>query len=398
MAYVYARINKETMKFIRTQRLVSFDYITKKTAFQKEKIELWENEKSNNWPTINQAKKLADCYHIPFAGFYMESKDINVKHIPTIRNMRTFHVPVNDESAVNLAILDLLNDREFYVETKAELKESISKFNLHIVGNSVYGWAREIRAYLELDIKEQYASTSSRKLYLLLRDKIESKGIFVQCFKGVDPEVMRGVAIFDGDSNPPIIGINDNDRYPAKIFTILHELVHIIKRSSSMCNEIYNSDSSNREEIFCNAVAGEILIPSNILKTEYSQWDDADFDLDTVGSLASRFSVSSEVTARRLMDCQICSPSWYRSISNKLTEKYLKSKEENRQIRLLTNSGGIPRNMPREAIDRTSSDMCRVLIRGYSEGMFDKTDVSSHIGIKEKHIDNFVAEVLKWYR
>lgn len=398
MAYVYARVNKETMKFIRTKRQVSFDYITRKTAFQKDKVELWEDESTNKWPTINQAKKLAECYHIPFAGFYMESEDINVKHIPVIRNMRTVYDSMNDESAVNLAILDLLNDREFYVETKAELKERIPVFCIHIVGDSVYDWARTIRSYLELDLKEQYALSSSRKFYLLLREKIESKGIFVQCFKGVESEIMRGVAIFDGDTNPPIIGVNDNDRYPAKIFTILHELVHIIKRSSTMCNEFYDSYSANSEEVFCNAVAGEVLIPSNILRTEYAQWGDADFDLATVDNLASRFSVSSEVVARRLMDCNICSFSWYRSISDELTDRFLKSKEENKQMRLLNGSSGIPRNMPREAIDRTSTDMCRVLIRGYSEGMFDKTDVSSHIGIKEKHIDKFIAEVLKWYR
>lgn len=398
MAYVYARVNKETMKFIRTQRQVSFDYITRKTAFQKGTVELWEDESTNKWPTINQAKKLAECYHIPFAGFYMESEDINVKHIPVIRNMRTFYDPVNDESAVNLAILDLLNDREFYVETKAELKERIPVFCIHIVGDSAYDWARIIRSYLEFDLKDQYALSSSRKLYLLLREKIESKGIFVQCFKGVEPEVMRGVAIFDGDTNPPIIGVNDNDRYPAKIFTMLHELVHIIKRSSTMCNEIYNSYSADSEEVFCNAVAGEVLIPSNILRMAYAQCGDADFDLATVDNLASKFSVSSEVVARRLMDCNICSFSWYRSISDKLTDRFLKSKEENKQRRLLNGSGIIPRNMPREAIDRTSTDMCRVLTRGYSEGMFDKTDVSSHIGIKEKHIDKFIAEVLKWYR
>ena len=53
--------------------------------------------------------------------------------------------------------------------------------------------------------------------------------------------------------------------------------------------------------------------------------------------------------------------------------------------------------MTREAIDRTSTALCKTLLHGYSEGYFDKADVSRAIGIGEKHIDKFVGEVLKWY-
>ena len=56
----------------------------------------------------------------------------------------------------------------------------------------------------------------------------------------------------------------------------------------------------------------------------------------------------------------------------------------------------IPRNMPREAIDRTSTDMCRMLLRGYSVDIFDKADISAHLGIGIKHVDKFMTEVLTW--
>lgn len=396
MAYIKARVNKETLKYIRVQRQISFDYIYRTTKCSQDKIELWENSDEDEWPTINQAKLLAKCYHVPFAGFYMNREDINKKNIPDIRNMRQLLHPVNDESAVNLAILDLLYDRDFYTETKKEFKERIPKFDLYITGNSVNSWAREIRSYLRLKIEKQYKIPSPRQLYLLIRDKIESKGIFVQCFKGVDLEIMRGLAIYDQEGIP-IIGINDNDRSPAKLFTMLHELVHIIKRSASMCNEMYNSFTTAPEEVFCNAVAGEVLVPSDIIRTEFDGYDDSYFGLDKVDQLAKRFAVSSEVVARRLLDCKICPNSWYIVISKQLSDRYIHSKEASKLQRKLSGKNGIPRNMPREAVDRTSTDMCRVLVRGYSEGFFDRTDLSSHIGIKEKHIDTFVAEVLKWY-
>lgn len=51
--------------------------------------------------------------------------------------------------------------------------------------------------------------------------------------------------------------------------------------------------------------------------------------------------------------------------------------------------------MSREAIDKTSSAICRVLLIGHSDGYFSKQEVSGFLGIKEKHIPKFFAEVEK---
>ena len=117
-ALVYAKVNKETLRFIRDKKQVSFDYIERIAKFPEAKVTLWEDETSNKLPTIRQAKELAKCYRVPFAGFYMNSADINVKHLPRLINKRTMIAAMVDDSAVNLALLDLINERDFYVETK----------------------------------------------------------------------------------------------------------------------------------------------------------------------------------------------------------------------------------------------------------------------------------------
>ena len=66
-------------------------------------------------------------------------------------------------------------------------------------------------------------------------------------------EMARALAIYVKEM--PIIGINDEDRPPAKSFSMIHELVHIFKRESSLCNDMRSARS---EEVFCNAVAGEL--------------------------------------------------------------------------------------------------------------------------------------------
>lgn len=36
--YIYARINKDTLRFIREKKAISFDYVTRITKFKEEKI------------------------------------------------------------------------------------------------------------------------------------------------------------------------------------------------------------------------------------------------------------------------------------------------------------------------------------------------------------------------
>lgn len=393
-ALMYAKVNKETLRFIRDKKQVSFDYIKRIAKFSEEKITLWEDVSSDKLPTINQAKKLAQCYRVPFAGFYMNSVDINVNHLPRLVNKRSMTGVVNDNSAVNLAILDLINELDFYVETREILREAIPAFELHISDSlPATEWARIIREYFDIKLSEQYKCGSKRKFYLYLREKVEAKGVFIQGFQKVDVGILRGVAIVDGSM--PIIGINDDDRYPAKSFSIIHELVHIIKKTSTLCNDMLESSPLDAEEVFCNAVAGEVLVPRASLLSIAKGF--SQFSINDIDFIANKFSVSSEVIARRLYDTGKRGKAWYEQICEELMRRFQTDRENLKAAVKMGLSEGPRRNMSREAVDRTSTALCDVLLKGYSEGIFDKADISAHIGIGQKHINKFVSEVMGWY-
>lgn len=395
MSYIYAKINKDTLRYIRSTKQISIEYVKRITKFSEEKLSLWENDDSEKLPTINQAKALAKCYHVPFAGFYMNSEDINIKYLPTFVNRRTMIGAERDESAVHLAIFDLLNDRDFYLDTKRILKETVPQFDLKIHSTIISDWSYQIRKYFDIELEDQFRTTSKRKFYLYLRNKVEEKGIFVQGFTGVEPTLLRGLAICDGGI--PVIGINDKDRYPAKSFTILHELVHVIKRSSTICNDMLDSNPLDSEEVFCNAIAGDLLVPQNALLDYCNKKKWNEYSVEVVDNIADKFSVSSDVIARRLRDIGMCTDTWYSDMKGLLSERFEKEREENRVAQKMGISNGPKRNMPREAVDRTSTMMCLVLIKGYNAGLFDKADISGHVKIGVKHINNFMSEVMKWY-
>lgn len=393
--YIYAHINKNTLRFVREQKAISLNYVTRITKFKEDKLSLWENDDSGKFPTINQAKAIAKCYRIPFAGLYMNASDINIKHLPKMRNLRTLPDAMVDNSALNLAIADVLSARDLLLESKKALKEPVAHFNVLIncPDDNVAQWAEEIRRTLGIDSNVQYKCRSTRQLYLYIRNLVEAAGAFVHCFTGIDTEIVRGFAIYD--DLMPIIGLNNDDRYPAKTFSIIHELVHLIKRSSAVCNDMTDSISLQTEEVFCNAVAGAVLVPRVNLSRQLGEYTPNEIDLDIVSSLADKFSVSKEVICRRLLDTGRISQQKYSQLITVIKLQFENDRKAAQEYRKLTGQG-IPRNMSREAIDQNSSALCRTFFHGYREGIFDKQDISRYLGIKQNHIEKFIWEVSKW--
>lgn len=396
MATVRALINKATLLHICDGKKVSSSYLIKTGHFSNKNIKRWLNVDDANLPTVIQAKKIASCLHVPFAGLYMNPDQIPLEKIPKIRNMRSMYGGVTiDDSALNIALLDLLSERTFLHNTAKELGINLTIFSASApTGDDPKHWASEIRRQFEIEIDKQYKSTSARQFYLYLRKQIEDKGVFIHCFSDVSVDELRGVAIFD---DIPIIGINKDDRPPAKSFSIIHELVHILKRESSLCNDMQDSYAGVNEEVFCNAVAGELLLPTEELLNFMAQKSiDSPYQLDDFKTIAARFSVSREVVVRRLLNTGRITQGEYEIICSHFKQEIENDREKQKIARQNGLSTGIPRNMSREAYDKTSTTVCKALLRGYAEDYFSKQDISHHLGINLKHIDNFLTEALKW--
>ena len=391
----YALINKEVIPFICDRKKVTTDYLVKSTGYTLEKIEKWIDVNDPTLPTINQAKKIAKALNIPFAGLYMNTEDIKIVSIPKIKNYRSLKGDVSiDDSSLNIAICDVLNERIFVISASQELEIALPALSLPKCNGTVEEYARDIRTHFSIDISKQYKCTSMRQLYLYLREHIERKGVFVQCFAGVPVETARAFAIYNDQM--PIIGLNDADRAPAKSFSMIHELVHLIKRESSICNDMNNTVASQSEEVFCNAVAGELLVPKKeLIKNLKDRFKD-EIDINTIKRLSDKFSVSREVIIRRLLDLNLISQTEYISFSNSFIAELELEKEELKMLRESGHSTGIPRNISHEAINKFSTTTCNALLFGYAENYYSKRDIALHLGIARKHVDKFLKEVSGW--
>ena len=86
------------------------------------------------------------------------------------------------------------------------------------------------------------------------------------------------------------------------MFTLAHELAHVWLGSSALSNiGARPVQDSRREEIWCNAVAAEFLVPLVELRAELSDGEQVP---DAMSRLARSFKVSTLVVLRRLLDAE----------------------------------------------------------------------------------------------
>lgn len=114
--------------------------------------------------------------------------------------------------------------------------------------------------------------------------------------------------------------------------------------------------------------------------------------------IASRFSVSREVIIRRLLDTNRINSIEYDTYADEFRREVERDREEQRLARQAGLTTGFRPSVSREAIDRTSSVVCKALYYGYGEEMYSKRDIAQHLGIAQKHVDKFLAEVSAWSR
>jgi Zn-dependent peptidase ImmA (M78 family) len=133
------------------------------------------------------------------------------------------------------------------------------------------------------------------------RDALHSVGVFVfkDAFKNED---YSGFCLYD--EMFPIIYVNNSSSKTRQIFTLFHELAHLLFQTSGIDTlggayiENLGSDSK-KIEIFCNRFAAEFLLPEKVFADAMKG---RKHDEEAATELASRFHVSRELVFRRFLD------------------------------------------------------------------------------------------------
>jgi transcriptional regulator with XRE-family HTH domain len=266
-----ALIDKETLSYICSSTRVTAAYLAGKIGLAESIVARFLTVDDELLPTMDQAKAIAKALRLPFVALYLNIKNIKdkIKPLPYLQDFRTIPAEtILDDSALNIVISNLYHSRDFILSTERELGLENTQVMLPEISqyNKPIDIALTIREFFDLKYSFKDKINTQEDYYFNLRNKIENKGILISCFTDVEVEMASGLAIWD--DGLPIIGINANGSYLDKLFSIIHELIHILKRQSAICNKSLLSTSLNQEKDDYNSVVNLLFIPINKLYQE----------------------------------------------------------------------------------------------------------------------------------
>lgn len=293
-----ANINTAMLTWARERSGCSVSDFAHKLMIDEERLLKWESGEQTL--TFNQAMQFADKAHVPFGYLFLLHPPVETLLIPDLRTVEG--KPVNRPSAELLDIVKLMLQRqewyrEYLKQQFIEPNPYVGRFSLQ---DDVKTIVESIRKVLNLASHPQRGNSDD--YYRDLVNRIESVGILVMrqanlghFTRPLRVEEFRGFAITD--EYAPIIFVNHADAPGARLFTLIHELCHIWIGQSGISDG--DTHASRREEVLCNAVAAELLVPAEEFQLLWQQ-DNENWQ-DNLPPLENHFRVSSWVLARRAL-------------------------------------------------------------------------------------------------
>jgi Zn-dependent peptidase ImmA (M78 family) len=128
-------------------------------------------------------------------------------------------------------------------------------------------------------------------VFTFLRTALEKKNILVFLMP-MRLEDARGFALVN--EVPQVIVVNSSDAIEPRIFTLMHEFGHVLKRESgvSMPERTLFEAKVSPVEQWCNDFAAELLFPRQLAEQEFMKYKATLTDLKTLGSLSRRNKIS----------------------------------------------------------------------------------------------------------
>lgn len=358
----------------------------RKVGVNEERLLSWEVGEAR--PSIKQLRKLGTAYKRPIAVFYLPEPPEDFAPLNDFRRFADTEASKLSPE-LQLEIRHAYNRREIMIELYQDLDYEVpgppSEVNLSEEPENL---ALAIRNRLGMTRDRQLKFSEDREALNWWQSAIERNGVLVFQTINVKLSEMRGFSI--GEVPLPVVVVNNKDSQRGRIFTMLHEFVHILLRNYGLC-DLYEESSvieKQRVEVFCNRVAGAVMVPEEYLmleepvleKTMDTEWSDKD-----IGELADKYRASREVIVRRLLICGRISAEFYRT----KREQYKREYEE--FVRPRKEWFPLPHYT---AIISAGSPFIRLVFDSYHSRNITASDLSDFLNIKWKHVGRIEQEVL----
>ena len=350
------------------------------------KLPEWENGAAQ--PTLKQLEAFARAVHVPVGYLFLMKPPDEPVPIPDFRTIAG--QPVTRPSPNLLDTIYICQERQSWYRDFARVAQQPG---LGYVGSATVetppeSVATRIRETLGFDLAaRRECPTWTEALRLFIR-QADDAGVLVMVsgvvmsntHRRLDPAEFRGFAL--SDPLAPLVFVNGADTKAAQMFTLAHELAHLWLGDSALSSiGAVLTPGFRREEVWCNAVAAEFLVPLAALRNELRRDESLPHALSR---LARVFKVSNLVILRRLFDAN-----WLDRASFDAAWA-----EEGARLRTLAQRGSDGGDFYRTTLSRVNRRFTRALVVSTLEGQTLYRDAFRMLGVsKTETFNNIGREV-----
>lgn len=308
-------INPEILKWARVTANLTFEDVAKRVNRNPEVVMSWEN--GNSSPTYIQLETLAyKAFKRPVAIFFSNEppQETDFKSsFRTLPNSMIDSLParitklIRDAKVMQLNLIDLTGGRNQSSKLIwKDLKANVNNLDLLAV---------KVREYIGVPLQEQKRWKTTDIAIENWRNALESNGVSV--FKDAFREdEFSGFCLFDNEF--PVVYVNNSMPKTRQIFTLFHELAHILFFTSGIdiVDDYYIEELTQADkkiEVFCNMFAASFLVPDKDFDFTLNR---RPFNLELISEIADEYLVSREVVLRKLLNRQMVTPNQYQQIVN----------------------------------------------------------------------------------
>lgn len=340
----------------------------------KDSVEMLKKlETGGKKPTLSQLEKFASLYKRPLAAFLLPELP---EEPPLPQDFRTLpspkKKPLYPKTFFSVRRARRLQYSE--IELLKTLGETVKSFSLKSsLSENPEMLAVRVKQELVGDDLAPSMWPSSDVAFEKWKNILEQNGVLVfQISIPLKQKEVRGFSLVEGEL--PAIIVRSSDETNAKIFTLFHELAHILLRVGGICDMIDMPQTKDIEK-FCNHFAGAFLVPKDELlghlaigrSTEKQEWTDKQLK-----TMANHFKVSKEVILRRLLFYGLTTQAYY-------SRKHEEWKKEFENRKIFSKKG---KDTIKICVRERGKKYVSLVFQAYSQDKITYLDVADYLDVK----------------
>ena len=285
-------------------------------------------------PTFSQIEDFSKKSHIPLGYFFLQTPPIEQIGLLEYRTLDSIELANPSRN-----LIDIIHEMEAIQDWMVDYRKEMNYDTSYVV-NSLNGAtdiaaiADSVRKDLGLSIEWYRECGNPSEAFNKVRGLLEDCGVIVMMsgivgkntHRALDINEFRAFAMVNEWA--PLIFINGADSLAGRLFSLLHETVHIwIGENDLYNNRRYSTEKVKTVEVICNAVAGEIIVPKQIFLEHWQRTPNEDVYIK-IRELAKYFRCSESVLARRALDNKKIDKMIYEQVVTDAIQAYIEYKQD----------------------------------------------------------------------